>query len=106
MRHVAPQEGADVEATRRMNGLAAILKRKPLIHEDGVARNGEGEGEADAVRARDGDRKSEELETLLRAFEEDEVPRDRIVETAFDQPILSLLTQRKSFKMERPGRSE
>jgi hypothetical protein len=76
-----PCQGIDDKIRKRMNQLAAILKRRrstenPIAERMEQARQRRSERDAELEKA-DDDKKPEALEALLTTLEEDEVPSDR-----------------------------
>jgi hypothetical protein len=82
----------------RMNLLGELLKRKQAGRERIEGENAEALTESAEEEAGRG-RMLEELETMLRSFEEDEIGEEHWVEVSLEDPVLLLLTQHRSFRI-------
>jgi hypothetical protein len=90
-----PRQGVDEKIRKRMNQLAAILKSRrvtdnPISERREQARQRRSGREA-ALEKADDDRKLEELETLLKTFEDDEVLPGKFAEVSLESPVLLIL---------------
>jgi hypothetical protein len=88
-----------------MNQLAAILKRRrstenPSAERREQARQRRSGRDAELEKV-DDDKKLEELEALLKTFEEDEVLPDDFAEVSLESPVLLILAQHRSFRISR-----
>jgi hypothetical protein len=86
-----------------MNQLAAILKRRrvtenPIAERREQARQRRSGRDAELEKA-DDDKKLEELEALLKTFEEDEVLPDDFAQVSLESPVLLILAQHRSFRI-------
>jgi hypothetical protein len=82
----------DPKVVTRMNQLGDLLKMKRIGRAAHLGSDIEEEGEANNFR--------EELEALLRSFEEDEIlPQEESETVSLDDPILRLFTQSRCFRI-------
>jgi hypothetical protein len=86
-----------------MNRLAAILKRRRVTEnqieeQSEQARQRRSGRDAELAKA-DDDKKQEELEALLKIFEEDEVLPCDFAEVSLESPVLLILAQHRNFRI-------
>jgi hypothetical protein len=98
-----PYQGVDEKIRKRMNQLAAILKRRrstenPSAERRKQARQRRSGRDAELEKA-DDDKKLEELAALLKTFEENEVLPDDFAEVSLKSPVLLILAQHRSFRI-------
>jgi hypothetical protein len=82
-----------------MNRLAELLKKKSVTK--GVETEEREIGDAAEQRDADGRQKPEELETLLRECENDEIAPEGLVDASLDDPVLLSLAQHWTFRISR-----